>query len=85
MKKSDLKLEIKNYIYEILSEESIEEITYVSPKTNPSEAGEIAKGEGTDINTVKGAINKARQTNTSVGVAENNLDKSSILKKLREE
>ena len=82
MKKSDLKLEIKKYISEILSEE-VNEITMVGKDTQPSKIPAIAKTEKTNTSTVQAAIKQAKETNTPVGVAENDSDKSAILKKLR--
>ncbi len=70
MKKSDLKAEIKEYIVEILSEVDVEETTMVGPKTDVSKIPDIAKNEKTDPKTVKDAITRAKQTNTSINVAE---------------
>lgn len=69
MKKSELTAEIKSYIYELLAEEDIDETTMVGPKTDPNKSVEIAKNEKTDPLTVKAAINKAKTTNTTIGVA----------------
>ena len=70
MKLSELKKQIKDNIYEILSEEAIDELTMVGPKTDSSDVADIVKTEKTDANTVKAAIAKAKSTNTSVNVAE---------------
>jgi ribosomal protein S20 len=59
MKKSELKNEIKNYIYEILSE-----VTVVDKNTKPDEV----KDE--DPLTVKSAIETAKKTNKPVTIAE---------------
>lgn len=59
MKKSDLKKEIKDYIYEILSE-----VTVVDKNTKPDEV----KDE--DPLTVKTAIGTAKKTNKPVTIAE---------------
>jgi len=83
MKKSDLKLEIKKYITEILSEEEVNEVTMVGKDTQSSKIPAIAKTEKTSPSTVQAAIDQAKKTNTPVGVAENNSDKTSVLKKLR--
>ena len=50
----------------------------VGPKTNPNKAQDIAKDEKTDVNTVKTAINKARQNNMPVSVAENEVDEITV-------
>jgi hypothetical protein len=60
--------ELKKYIKEIIISE-LSETTLVGPKTNPNKAQNIANDEKTDINTVKTAINKAKQNNTTVSVA----------------
>lgn len=70
MKLSELKKQIKDNIYEILSEEGVEELTMVGPKTDSSDVADIVKTEKTDAGTVKAAIAKAKSTGTSVNVAE---------------
>ena len=70
MKLSELKKQIKDNIYEILSEESVEELTMVGPKTDSSDVADIVKTEKTDANTVKAAIAKAKSTNSPVNVTE---------------
>jgi hypothetical protein len=80
MKKSDLKLEIKNYIYEILSEE-VNENTYVGPGA----VDDLQK----DLNFPKikdkpPIINKLKK-GESVTLEEKDNNKSAILKKLRGE
>ena len=70
MKLSELKKQIKDNIYEILSEEGVEELTMVGPKTDAADIADIVKTEKTDANTVKAAIAKAKSTNAPVNVAE---------------
>jgi hypothetical protein len=70
MKLSELKKQIKDNIYEILSEETVDELTMVGPKTDSSDIADIVKTEKTDTNTVKAAIAKAKSTNSPVNVAE---------------
>ena len=65
MRKSDLKNEIKEYIYEILSE-----VTMVGPDTELSDIPSIAKSERTNPTTVKAAIDQAKKTKQAVSVAE---------------
>jgi len=65
MRKSDLKNEIKEYIYEILSE-----VTMVGPDTETSDIPSIAKSEKTNPSTVKAAIDQAKKTKQAVSVAE---------------
>jgi len=65
MRKSDLKKEIKEYIYEILSE-----VTMVGPDTETSDIPSIAKSEKTNPATVKAAIDQAKKTKQAVAVAE---------------
>ncbi len=65
MRKSDLKNEIKEYIYEILSE-----VTMVGPDTELSDIPSIAKSEKTNPTTVKAAIDQAKKTKQAVSVAE---------------
>jgi flavin-binding protein dodecin len=65
MRKSDLKNEIKEYIYEILSE-----VTMVGPDTELSDIPSIAKSEKTNPATVKAAIDQAKKTKQAVSVAE---------------
>jgi len=65
MRKSDLKNEIKEYIYEILSE-----VTMVGPDTELSDIPSIAKSEKTNPTTVKAAIDQAKKTKQAVAVAE---------------
>ena len=65
MRKSDLKKEIKEYIYEILSE-----VTMVGPDTETSDIPSIAKSERTNPTTVKAAIDQAKKTKQAVAVAE---------------
>jgi len=65
MRKSDLKNEIKEYIYEILSE-----VTMVGPDTELSDIPSIAKSEKTNPSTVKAAIDQAKKTKQAVSVAE---------------
>jgi len=65
MRKSDLKNEIKEYIYEILSE-----VTMVGPDTELSDIPSIAKSERTNPTTVKAAIDQAKKTKQAVAVAE---------------
>lgn len=65
MRKSDLKNEIKEYIYEILSE-----VTMVGPDTETSDIPSIAKSERTNPTTVKAAIDQAKKTKQAVSVAE---------------
>ena len=61
MRKSDLKNEIKEYIYEILSE-----VTMVGPDTELSDIPSIAKSERTNPTTVKAAIDQAKKTKQAV-------------------
>jgi hypothetical protein len=61
--------ELKSYIKEIIVSE-LSETTLVGPKTDPTKIPDIAKSERTDQNTVRTAVNKAKQTNTTVAVAE---------------
>ena len=70
MKLSELKKQIKDNIYEILSEETVDELTMVGPKTDSSDVADIVRTEKTDTNTVKAAIAKAKSTNSPVNVAE---------------
>lgn len=69
MRKSEFVKEIKNYIYEILSEE-LEEVTMVGPDTEVSDIPSIAKSEKTSPATVKAAIDQAKKTRQAVSVAE---------------
>ena len=73
MKPSELRKHIRETIISELSE-----TTMVGPKTNPNKAQDIAKDEKTDVNTVKTAINKARQNNMPVSVAENEVDEITV-------
>lgn len=75
MKPSELRKHIRETIISELSETTI-----VGPKTNPNKAQAIANDEKTDINTVKTAINKAKQNNTPVSVAENEVDEITVNK-----
>ena len=68
MKLSELKKQIKDNIYEILS--SVDEITMVGPDTEISDIPSIAKTERTNTTTVKAAIDQAKKTKQAVGVAE---------------
>jgi len=68
MKKSELKKTIKEIIIGTLNEETI----VVDKTTNPS----LVKGK--DPNTVKAAVNKAKQTNQPVTIAEKETDNNSI-------
>jgi hypothetical protein len=61
--------ELKSYIKEIIVSE-LSETTIVGPGTDPNKIPDIAKSEKTDQNTVRTAVNKAKQTRTSVSVAE---------------
>lgn len=61
--------ELKSYIKELIVSE-LSETTIVGPKTDPTKIPDIAKSEKTDQNTVRAAVNKAKQTNTAVSVAE---------------
>lgn len=61
--------ELKGYIKELIVSE-LSETTIVGPGTDPNKIPDIAKSEKTDQNTVKTAINKAKQTRTSISVAE---------------
>lgn len=70
MKSSELKKEIKDYIYELLSEEPVDEITMVGPDTETSDIPSIAKTEKTNPSTVKAALDQAKKTKQAVGVAE---------------
>jgi hypothetical protein len=65
MKKSEL----KDYIKEIILAE-LAEVTIVGPKTEPTDVEDIVKQEKTDRSTVQAAIQKAKNTNQPVGVAE---------------
>ena len=65
--------ELKSYIKEIIISE-LSETTMVGPKTDPTKIPDIAKSERTDQNTVRTALNRAKQTNTTVSVAEVNDD-----------
>jgi len=80
MKASDLKEYIREEIIEILSEEDLEETTIVGPKTDISKSPEIARNEKTDVNTVKKALNKAKETKTPIAVAESD-DKDKVVAK----
>jgi hypothetical protein len=68
MKSSELKKEIKDYIYELLS--GVDEITMVGPDTETSDISSIAKTEKTSPSTVKAALDQAKKTKQPVGVAE---------------
>ena len=68
MKLSELKKQIKDDIYEILS--SVDEITMVGPDTEISDIPSIAKTERTNPTTVKAALDQAKKTKQAVGVAE---------------
>ena len=69
MKKSALKKYIKEEIIKTLSEATI-----VDKLTTPDEFPQIAKDEKKDINTVKAAVAKARETNKPVTIAEKDED-----------
>ena len=84
MKKSEFVKEIKNYIYEILSEE-LEEVTMVGPDTEVSDIPSIAKTEKTNPATVKAAIDQAKKTRQAVAVAESEEDKEPTKAELEKE
>ena len=84
MKKSEFVKEIKNYIYEILSEE-LEEVTMVGPDTEVSDIPSIAKSEKTNPATVKAAIDQAKKTKQAVSVAESEEDKEPTKAELEKE
>ena len=84
MKKSEFVKEIKNYIYEILSEE-LEEVTMVGPDTEVSDIPSIAKSEKTNPATVKAAIDQAKKTRQAVAVAESEEDKEPTKAELEKE
>jgi hypothetical protein len=77
MKKSEL----KNYIKEIIVTE-LSETTVVGPRTDINKAQSIANSEKTSLDTVKTAINKAKQTNTSVSVAEEKTNEVKVKKSI---
>lgn len=76
MKKSEL----KQYIKEII----ISELTMVGPQTPSDEVSNIAKSERTSPSTVKDAIKQAKQTQTSVGVAESLLKEMASFYKVKD-
>jgi hypothetical protein len=76
MKKSEL----KQYIKEII----ISELTMVGPQTPTDEIPSIAKSERTSPNTVKDAIKQAKQTQSSVGVAESLLKEMATFYKVKD-
>jgi hypothetical protein len=93
MKKSDLKLEIKNYIYEILSEESLNEEPIVYGKDSPSKGKAKKELETKKVYKQLNDLDK-RKLKTSIdqdpdggviNLEEKNNNKTSILKKLRGE
>ncbi len=84
MKKSEFVKEIKNYIYEILSEE-LEEVTMVGPDTEVSDIPSIAKTEKTNPATVKAAIDQAKKTRQAVAVAESEDDQEPTKAELEKE
>ena len=57
-----------------LEEAGVEEITTVTKMTEPAEAAEIAKAEGTPKATVDAAIKKAKTSGKDVSVAEDTLE-----------
>lgn len=67
MKKSELKRYIKENIINILS---VSEATIVDKLTTSDEFPQIARDEKKDINTVKDAVKKAKETNKPVTIAE---------------
>ena len=69
MKKSELKKYIKEEIIKTLSEATI-----VDKLTTSDEFPQIAKDEKKDINTVKVAVTKAKETNKPVTIAEKDED-----------
>ena len=69
MKKSALKEYIKKQIVNVLSEATI-----VDKQTTTDEIPQIAKDEKKDINTVKTAVTKAKETNKPVTIAEKDED-----------
>lgn len=76
MKKSEL----KQYIKEII----ISELTMVGPQTPTDEIPSIAKSERTSPSTVKDAIKQAKQTQSSVGVAESLLKEMATFYKVKD-
>jgi len=76
MKKSELKEYIKETI--------IDELTMVGPQTPSDEVPNIAKSERTSPNTVKDAIRQAKQTQTSVGVAEGLIQEMATFYKVKD-
>ena len=76
MKKSEL----KQYIKEII----ISELTMVGPQTPTDEVPSIAKSERTSPSTVRDAIKQAKQTQTSVGVAESLLKEMASFYKVKD-
>lgn len=62
--------ELKGYIKELIVSELSEITTMVGPKTNPADASKIAQSGQTDQNTVRTAIDRARRTNSTIAVAE---------------
>jgi len=83
MKKSELKNEIKDYVYEILSEEPMGEVTMVGPDTETSDIPSIAKSERTNPATVKSAIDQAKKTKQAVQVAEGKVWKTSEFEEIQ--
>ena len=69
MKRSDLKSFIREEIINTLSETTI-----VGPQTTSDDIPTIAKSEKTSTSTVTAAIKKAKETNTPIAVAEEELD-----------
>jgi hypothetical protein len=57
-----------------LREAGVEEITTVTKMTQPAEAAEIAKAEGTPKTTVDAAIKKAKTSGKDVSIAEDTLE-----------
>jgi len=77
MKLSELRHAIREMI--------VSELTYVSSKTSPDEADEIAKAENTPIVNVTKAIKQAKTANEPVGVAEDQLNEMATFYKVKPE
>jgi hypothetical protein len=76
MKKSQLRYIIREMI--------VSELTMVGPQTPSDEVANIAKSERTSPNTVKDAIKQAKQTQTSVGVAESIIKEMATFYKVKD-
>jgi len=62
-----------------INEQAVEEITTVTKMTEPAEAAEIAKAEGTPKATVDAAIKKAKTSGKDVSIAEDTLEEDKFV------